>query len=450
MKSRIAVIDDEIRLAKILGMMLRREGWEVEVFQTPHSFIDELDDRGFDLVLTDLKMPGMDGLDVLEAVKEREPDIPVVIITAHGTVETAIRAMKEGAYDYVQKPFDNDEVKALALRALERTRLARENRYLRAEVRSKYALENIVAESEAMRDVFDLAHRAARSPATVLITGDSGTGKELVARAIHYWSDRVGKPFVAVNCKAFASGVLESELFGHEKGAFTGAGRTRAGVFERAFGGTAFLDEIGEVDDNFQGKLLRVLQEREVRRVGADELRPIDVRVVAATNRDLEVEIDASRFREDLYFRLAVIPIHIPPLADRRADILPLARHFLQRASDEMGRSITGWSEDVEEYLQSHEWPGNVRELENAIERAVVLARGDALELDDILVGGKPRPSSTGDTLQDHLDRETERKIREVLHKVDRKRVDAADRLGIDRSTLYRLMKKHGIDGDAV
>ena len=446
MTERIAVVDDEERLGKILGMLLRREGWEAEVFRDPREFLATLGSSSWDLVLTDLKMPHHDGLAVLARVLESDPDVPVVIITAHGTVQTAIQALKDGAYDYVQKPFDNEDVKALVRRALDRTRLARENRYLRAEVRSQYALDAVVAESDAMRAVFDLARRAARSPATVLVTGDSGTGKELVARAVHYWSDRVGMPFVAVNCKAFASGVLESELFGHEKGAFTGAASAREGIFERANGGTVFLDEIGEVDADFQAKLLRVLQEREVQRVGGSAPRKVDVRVIAATNRDLDAEVAEGRFREDLYFRLAVIPIRIPPLRERRADIIPLARFFVERCSRDMGRAITGWSADVEQHLRNYDWPGNVRELENAIERAVVLARGEVLEIEDLLVGPKARPPQKGGSLQDYLDDAARRRITEVLAEVDGRRAEAAERLGVDRTTLYRLMKKLEMD----
>ena len=448
MNARVAVIDDEERLAKLLGMLLGRAGHDVEVFTDPTEFAATLDrnDVTWDLVITDLKMPKVDGLGVLAAVLEHNPSTPVILITAHGTVDTAIEAMKQGAYDYVQKPFDNAEVRALVERALQKTRLERENRYLRAEVRSRYALDNVVASSDAMQAVFDLAHRAARSNATVLVTGDSGTGKELVARSVHYWSERVAEPFVAVNCKAFASGVLESELFGHEKGAFTGAQAARAGVFERAAGGTVFLDEIGEVDADFQAKLLRVLQEREVRRVGGDHTIGVDVRIVAATNRDLREEVDSGRFREDLFFRLAVIPIHIPPLAQRRDDILPLAQHFLTRCAGDMGREITGWSHEVAEYLTTHDWPGNVRELQNALERAVVLARADQIELDDILVGGKPRPADAPQSLADYLDHAATRRIREVLAEVGGKRAEAAERLGIDRTTLYRLMKKHAIE----
>src|SRR4029453_16256582 len=302
-----------------------------------------------------------------------DPELPVIVVTAHATVATALRAVRLGgfgyveepfgkdgvpaaggrapalraarlgAFDYVEKPFDNDELRALVARALEHGRLSRENRYLRAELRTRRGEGAIVAESPARRAVPDLGRRAARSTATVLVTGESGTGKELVARAVHVQSDRVAAPFVAVNCRALAPGVLESELFGHERGAFTGADRARGGLFERAAGGTLFLDEIGEIDRDFQGKLLRALQERTVQRVGGDTERQVDVRAVAATNRDLRTEVAQGRFREDLYFPLAVIPIHIPPLRERRDEVLPLARHFLAKTNADLGRRVTGW-----------------------------------------------------------------------------------------------------------
>jgi transcriptional regulator with GAF, ATPase, and Fis domain len=300
-----------------------------------------------------------------------------------------------------------------------------------------------------MRQVLDLVRRAARSRSTVLISGESGTGKELVARAVHYESDRVGKPFVAVNCKALAPGVLESELFGHERGAFTGADRARPGLFERAAGGTLFLDEIGEIDRDFQGKLLRALQERSVQRVGGDAERQVDVRAVAATNRDLRSEVAEGRFREDLYFRLAVIPIHIPPLRERREDVLPLARHFLAKTNAELGRRVTGWTPEVEAHFVRHDWPGNTRELENAIERGVVLARGVHIELADLLL--EPAPERTGPTdemdgtLQVFLDRAAADRIRAVLADAGGVRAEAARRLGMDRTTLYRLMRKYGM-----
>jgi transcriptional regulator with PAS, ATPase and Fis domain len=291
--------------------------------------------------------------------------------------------------------------------------------------------------------------RAANGRATVLVTGESGTGKELVARALHYHSDRVGGPFVAANCRAFASGVLESELFGHERGAFTGAERARTGLFERAHGGTVFLDEIGDVDLDFQAKLLRVLQERRVRRVGGDEEREVDVRVVAASNRELRGEVAAGRFREDLYFRLAVVPIALPPLRERRADVLPLARSFLANANAQLGRAVTGFSPEVERWLVAHEWPGNVRELENAIERGVVLARGERLELEDVALGASSPalPSEpAGEGLQGFLEHAAAERIRKALADAGGVKAEAARRLAIDRTTLYRLMRRYQID----
>jgi len=449
-RARIAVLDDEPRMVDILGMVLRREGYPVETFSEPGAALAALEKQPFDLLLTDLKMPGIDGVDVLARARELDPELPVILITAHATLQTAVEAMRRGAFDYVEKPFDNTELKTLVKRALDVTRLSRENRYLRAELAQRHSLDEVVCESGPMHEVFDLARRAARSRSTVLLTGESGVGKELVARAVHFHSDRVGHPFVAANCKAFAEGVLESEVFGHEKGAFTGADRSRPGLFERADGGTLFLDEIGEIGPDFQAKLLRVLQERCVQRVGANEEREVDARVVAATNRDLRAEVASGAFREDLYFRLAVIPIQIPPLRERPEDRLPLARHFLRRWSAELEREIVGWSDDVERYLLSHSWPGNVRELENAIERGVVLARGNQLELDDLLLDPEATTTASareGSGLQEFLDAAAADRIRAVLAEAGGVRVEAARRLGIDRTTLYRLMRKYGLGG---
>jgi DNA-binding NtrC family response regulator len=456
MKPRIAVLDDEPNMVDVLSMMLGREGYEVAPFTDPAGLLESLLEGSFDLLVTDLRMPGCDGLEVLKRVRETDPAIVVILMTAHATVSTAITAMREGAFDYIQKPFDNDELKALVKRALDLTRLDRENRYLRAEVRSRYALERIVAESGAMRAALDLARRAARSPSTVLIAGESGTGKELVARSVHYHSDRVGGPFVAVNCKALAAGVLESELFGHEKGAFTGAASTRKGLFEEAAYGTLFLDEIGDIDLEFQAKLLRVLQEKQVRRVGGSSQIATDVRVVAATNRDLRADVREGKFREDLYFRLAVIPILLPPLRARPEDVIPLARHFLARWTEEMERPGLVWSADVEAYLTRHRWPGNVRELENAIERGVVLARGDTIEIADLLIDedaavGDPAPDdgtrpAAGGGLREFLDAAAAERIRGALTEAAGVRTEAARALGIDRATLYRLMRKYGVD----
>ncbi len=445
MKTRLAIVDDEPRMGQILAMVLRRDGHEVSVFEGGSAFL-EAQEGGFDLLLTDLKMPGMDGVALLSEARARDPELPVILITAHATLATAVEAMKRGAVDYLEKPVDNEVCRAAVRRALTQTRLARENRYLRAQLQSRHGLESIVAESAGMRGALDLARRAARSRSTVLVTGESGTGKELVARAIHLHSDRVGGPFVAVNCKAFAAGVLESELFGHARGAFTGADRGRPGVFERASGGTLFLDEIGEVDLDFQAKLLRVLQDGEVLPVGGARPLAVDARVVAATNRDLAGEVRAGRFREDLYFRLAVIPVHLPPLRERPEDVLPLARLFLARHAAELGRALTGWSPEVERWLTTHRWPGNVRELANTLERGVVLARGDRVELGDLLVGPRPPGASAGGTLQEVLDARAAQYIREVLAASGGVRVEAAARLGVERTTLYRLMRKYGID----
>ncbi|MGH0033165.1 MAG: sigma-54-dependent transcriptional regulator [Myxococcota bacterium] len=455
MKSRVAILDDEQRMVDIIGMVLRREGHEVATFTDADEALAALEKQPVDLLLTDLKMPGGDGLSVLRRAREVLPELPVILITAHATVSTAIEAMRAGAFDYVEKPFDNTELKTLVQRALDVTRLSRENRYLRAELGSRYSEGAIVAESAALREVLDRVRRAARSPSTVLVSGESGTGKELVARAVHYHSDRVGRPFVAVNCKALASGVLESELFGHEKGAFTGADRAREGIFERADGGTVFLDEVGETDADFQAKLLRVLQERVVQRVGGSEERPVDVRVVAASNRDLRAEVAGGRFREDLFFRLAVIPIHLPPLRERPEDVLPLARHFLAQWNQRLGRSLAGWSDEAEALLVAHPWPGNARELENAIERGVVLAAGERIEIDDLLLeppadagaGPAAGAGSGGESLQAFLDRATREHLLRALEAADGKRVEAARALGVDRTTLYRLMRKHEIEG---
>jgi DNA-binding NtrC family response regulator len=443
---RVAVLDDEARLVAILEMVLRRGGYEVEGFAAPDTALAALGARRFDLLLTDLKMPGLDGLGVLERVRAVDADIPVVVMTAHATIATAVAALRLGAFDYVEKPFDNDALLAVVARALDHSRLARENRYLRAELASRHGSAAIVAESPALLRVLDLVRRAARSDATVLVSGESGTGKELIARAVHVQSDRVGGPFLAVNCKALAPGVLESELFGHERGAFTGADRARAGLFERAERGTVFLDEIGETSPDFQAKLLRVLQEKRVTRVGGSEEHALDFRVVAATNRDLRREVESGAFREDLYFRLAVIPIALPPLRERPEDVLALARHFFVRAAAERKPPLEGWSPEVEAFLRSHTWPGNARELENTIERGVALARGPRIELADLLLEGEPAEAASKEgPLADWLDQRAAERIREVLASSGKSRAEAARRLGVDRTTLWRWMQRLGI-----
>jgi DNA-binding NtrC family response regulator len=451
MPPHVAVLDDEPRMAEVLAMVLRAPGYVVTAFTDPRACLAAVESQGFDLLLTDLKMSGLDGLEVLRRARAVDPSLPVVLITAHSTVATAVAAMKEGAVDYLEKPIDNDACRAVAARALETTRLQRENRYLRAQLETAHGLEGIVAVSGAMREVLERARRAARSSSTVLIQGETGSGKEVVARAIHLHSDRVRGPLVAVNCKAFAGGLLESELFGHERGAFTGAERARPGIFERAHGGTLFLDEIGEIDAAFQAKLLRVVQDGEVVRVGAEKGRIVDVRVVAATNRDLWAEVEAGRFREDLFFRLAVIPVRIPPLRERRDDVLPLARLFLAAQNQALGRRLAGWTDAAERWLLSHDWPGNVRELEHAIERGAVLCRGELIDVADLAFDAPLAREAGGpsgdDGLQSHLDRAAADHIQDVLRRTAGVRVEAARRLGIERTTLYRLLKRYDIDG---
>ena len=438
--SRVAIVDDEVRLAQVLAMVLRRAGHEVCVYSSGPELLDA--DEAFDCVLTDLRMPGMTGVQLLQALKERDPTVPVVLITAHGSVGSAVEAMKLGAFDYLQKPVENAACRAVVDKALEHGRLERENRWYRAQTPA--VGPTVIAESDGMKRVLALARRAARSQATVLIQGPSGSGKEVVARTVHVHSPRGDGPFEAVNCKALASGVLESELFGHEKGSYTGAHASRPGLFERAHGGSVFLDEIGDIDAEFQAKLLRVLQEGEVQRVGASGPRPVDVRVVAATNKDLRAEVAAGRFREDLYFRLAVVPISVPPLSARREDVRPLAEHFLRLCAREQGRPVTGWSPQVEAWLGAHDFPGNVRELRNHIERGVVLAEGDRIELDDLLL--EEPPAEAGGTLAEVLDRATAARIHEALAQTGGRKAEAARLLGVERTTLYRLMRRLGLE----
>ena len=396
MKPRVLVVDDEARMASVVSAALERGGWECEACADGEAALAALDARGADAIVTDWKMPGMDGLELLRRLHALRPALPVILLTAHGDVRTAVAAMREGAFDFVTKPFDNDELRACVGRALELDRLQRENRWLRAEVASRYAPESVVAASARSQELLALVRRVAPAKATVLIQGESGTGKELVARLLHYWSDRVGKPYVAVNCKAFAEGVLESELFGHEKGAFTGAGAARAGCFERAQGGTLFLDEIGEVSLDFQAKLLRVLQESEVLRVGGTEPRPVDVRIVAATNRVLRDEMAAGRFREDLFFRLNVIPMQLAPLHERREDVLPIAHHFLARHAAGAGGARVVLARGRGEI--GHPWPETCASWRTPSSARVVLARGSTItrrtSCSSIRPARRPRPAA--------------------------------------------------------
>ncbi len=373
---KILVVDDEKSLREVLSIMLKRAGYTVTEASDGDEAIGHVNKEIYDLVITDLRMPKADGMDVLKAVKSSSPDTVVLVITAFATSDSAVEAMKQGAYDYLTKPFQVDEVQLIIRNALEKRRLSTENMLLKREMASQSSFAKIVGQSEAMQKVFDVVKKVADARSNILICGESGTGKELVARAIHYNSARSAMPFVAVNCSAVPETLLESELFGHVKGSFTGAISNKAGLFEVANGGTIFLDEIGDTTPTIQVKLLRVIQEREFRRVGGNQDMKVDVRVIAATNRDLEKAVAEGTFREDLYYRLDVIPIRLPPLRLRTGDIPLLVTHFLEKFSQEGSKPVPTLSPEALHVLLEHEWRGNVRELENLIERVVAFSSG--------------------------------------------------------------------------
>jgi two-component system response regulator PilR (NtrC family) len=391
---KILVVDDEQSLREVLSIMLKRAGYAVTSAADGEEAIEHLNKEIFDLVITDLRMPKGDGMEVLKAVKSASPETVVLVVTAFATADSAVEAMKQGAYDYLTKPFQVDEVQLIIRNALEKRRLSTENMLLKREMASQSSFAQLVGQSEAMQKVFEIVRKVADSKSNVLICGESGTGKELVARAIHYNSARSTAPFVAVNCSAVPETLLESELFGHMKGAFTGAISNKAGLFEVANGGTIFLDEIGDTTPTIQVKLLRVIQEREFRRVGGNQDIKVDVRVVAATNKDLEKAVADGSFREDLYYRLDVIPIKLPPLRLRSGDIPLLVNHFLERFSKDSGKPVPVLTPDAMHVLLGHEWRGNVRELENLIERVVAFSSGGPVTGADVR-GWLHRPVSS-------------------------------------------------------
>jgi len=389
MKARVLIVEDERAIRLALSGLLRREGYEIDQAETGEEAIRALHKNAYDFVLTDLALgSGASGMEVLRSARELQPETPVVMITAHGSEKIAVEAMKLGADDYVPKPFDNDEIRLVARRALERTRLSRENRLLRARIERDFGFDNLIGSGPAMRRVFELIQKVAETDLTVLIRGASGTGKELVAQALHQHSPRKSKSFVAVNCAAISRELVESELFGHEKGAFTGADARRAGRFEVADGGTVFLDEIGDMAPETQAKVLRVLQEHSLERVGGTQPIQVDVRVVAATHRDLEAEVKAGRFREDLYYRLRVVELELPLLRERAEDIPALAQRFLEQVAERLGREKKRLTDPALARLIRHPWPGNVRELRNVIEQATVLASGESIEEAELNLSG--------------------------------------------------------------
>ncbi|MSP59089.1 MAG: sigma-54-dependent Fis family transcriptional regulator [Myxococcales bacterium] len=446
-RTTVLVVEDDLEMRELLHEALSDEGYRVELASGGRAGIARVKEGGIDLVVTDVKMPDLDGLDALSEIRTVEPTPHVIVITAFGSIETAIKAVKLGAYDYITKPFDIDVLTLGVEKALNERGLRHEVARLRREVARPYRFENIIGKSQPMQDVFGLIRRLAASAANVLITGESGTGKELIARALHFNSPRAKRPFVAVNCAAIPDTLLESELFGYKRGAFTDARTDRAGMFVEADGGTLFLDEIGDLSPALQAKLLRVIQEREIRPLGAARSERIDVRVLSATNRDLEQRMKEGAFREDLYYRLNVIQVVLPPLRDRAEDILPLADHFLAEAAKRSGKRVAAFTASAFKVLAGHPWPGNVRELENVIERAVALAETAELGVDDL--PPQVRERRNGDVLAGALARnltlaELEREyIARVLQAEGGNKTRAAQRLGLDRKTLYRKLEEY-------
>lgn len=451
-KMKILIVDDEVVQREMLEGFLVKQGHVAESAADGQTAVRKFREGDFDFVLTDLRMPGMDGIQLLKELRGMNPEVIVVILTAYGTIGTAVEAMKEGAYDYLTKPVDLDELLILARRVERELELNRENRELKEQLRERFKVDYIISASRRMQEALNLVGRVAPSPATVLILGESGTGKELIARALHFSGPRADRPFVKVNCAALPENLLESELFGHEKGAFTGAMARRIGRFEQAHGGSIFLDEIGDLSPSLQMKLLRVLQEKEFERVGSNQTIRSDVRVMAATNRNLEENIRKGTFREDLYYRLNVVTISLPPLRERREDVLPLVDHFLKKYNRENQKTITALSKEARDLLLRYDYPGNVRELENIVERAVVLARDSTLTIQDLpanLQEGRREAgleaSPGGESLPRRLEGIERQMISRALERNGGVQTKAAEELGISERVLRYKLKKYKI-----
>ncbi len=447
-RSRILVVDDDLAMREMLASLFEARGMEVLQAASADAAVEIATQLDLDAVLSDIKMPGRSGIELVGQLRQLRPDTPVILMTAFGSIDSAVEAMRAGAYDYVTKPFEPDAVAFVIERAMEHRALHEENAKLRRAVDRTASMGDLIGESAAMREIFSLIRRIAHSRSSVLITGESGTGKDVVARTLHFHGGRADKPFVPVNCTAIPEGLLESELFGHVKGAFTGAHTTKKGLFEEAEGGTLFLDEIGDMGATLQGKLLRVVQDREIRPVGGTQSVRVDVRIIAATNQDLEAAIAAGRFREDLFYRLNVIPIHIPPLRERPEDVPALAERFLRKHSEARPRFLTS---DAMRRLMANPWRGNARELENVIERALALSDADTLGPDEVALPVDRTGGAAGDadaflqraaagrmTLEELSQRYTD----EVLAQTGGNKVQTAAILGIDRKTLYRRAER--------
>lgn len=449
--AKVLIVEDEELMRVILEELLKGEGYEVFTAEDGESAIGIFSAEDIDLIVTDIRMQGMDGLELLDKLKSIDENALVIIITAYSSVDSAIAALRKGAYDYITKPFVNEELLKTIRNALRQRELFRENRYLRRELNKRYSFSEIIGTSESLQNVFRLVEKISATNSTILIQGESGTGKELIARAIHHNSLRADKPFIAVNCGALPETLLESELFGYVRGAFTDAKSDRKGLFRSAEGGTIFLDEVSEMPPSLQVKLLRALQEHEVTPVGSNIPIKFDARIIAATNKNLEDEVKSGRFREDLFYRLNVIEINLPPLRERKEDIPLLARHFIKKLSKQQGIPEKKIPRDVMLALTAYNWPGNVRELENAIERAFILSQSEQIELDCLpakIVDYSKNSMEIRDPLgyRPTLEEMERRYILEVLRSTNYDKAEAAQILGIDLSTLYRKLKRYAHD----
>ena len=448
--ARLLIVDDDREMCQFLTDLFTEEGYQVEVVHTGPAALEKYSGGMFDLVITDLMMPGMRGIELVKRLKESDPNALVLLITAFGSIENAVEAMHAGAFHYVTKPFRSDEILLHASRALEQRNLRNELRRLRSAVRDRYSFENIIAQSKKMREILDIVAHISDLPANVLIVGESGTGKEVIARAIHHNSARAEKPFIPVNCAAIPATLLESELFGYVKGAFTDARKDRRGLFQEAGGGVIFLDEISEIPLNLQAKLLRVIEDREVRPLGANQAEKVDTRIVSASNRDLERLVEEGNFRHDLYYRLNVIRIELPPLRERPEDIELLVEHFIRKFAPQAARRLTGVEPDALAALTHYRWAGNVRELEHAIERAVLLGKESVIRVKDLPPQIVERHSGTSPIVaalaKGYTLRELEREyVIRVMESTKGNKSEAAKILGVDRTTLYRKLEEYKI-----
>jgi DNA-binding NtrC family response regulator len=452
-RGRVLVVDDDLIECRSLSEFLKLDGYEVDSATSGGEAIDKLNQNSFDVVLTDVNMPEITGFDLLNEVNKNHDDTAVILITGYGQIEGAVRAIKEGAYDYITKPLIDDGVKMIINRALEQQRLKKENVQLRKQLGLLSGSGDIIGRSHQMRKLQELIESVADSRATVMITGESGVGKTLVARSVHSRSPRKGKPFIEVSCGSLPESLLESELFGHARGSFTGAVGDKEGKFQVANGGTVFLDEIGDAPLSMQIKLLRVIQDRVFERVGDNKTVQADVRLIVATNKSLEDEVKAGRFREDLFYRIKVVTLNIPPLRERLGDLKPLAEHFLRKYAAENGKEVLGISEPAMAVMQKHAWPGNVRELENCIERSVILCRGEEIAPDDLPFVSRsdgrvfvPQASGTVIPLKMALEQPEREVLLAALERFKWSRSDTAEALDINRSTLFKKMKKYGLE----